>query len=81
MDQPRAGRADGDHRPHGPARHRPDGPDATIVEIGGNDADRLATYLLGLGTTLRVLSPDRVREALLRRTRDLFEQNEGGQPR
>ncbi|BCJ47488.1 DeoR family transcriptional regulator [Actinoplanes ianthinogenes] len=60
--------------------HRPDGPDATIVEIGGNDADRLATYLLGLGTTLRVLSPDRVREAILRRTRDLFEQNERALP-
>jgi predicted DNA-binding transcriptional regulator YafY len=57
--------------------HRPDGPDATIVEIGGNDADELAKYLLGLGTTLRVLSPDRVRDALLRRTRDLFEDNGG----
>lgn len=61
--------------------HHPDGPDATTVEIGGNDADQLATYLLGLGTTLRVLSPDRVREALLRRTRELFEDNGGGQPR
>ncbi|MFI1280967.1 helix-turn-helix transcriptional regulator [Streptomyces sp. NPDC020858] len=61
--------------------HHPDGPDATIVEIGGNDADQLVTYLLSLGTTLRVLSPDRVREALLRRTRDLFEDNGGGQPR
>ncbi|MFJ2822790.1 helix-turn-helix transcriptional regulator [Streptomyces toxytricini] len=61
--------------------HHPDGPDATIVEIGGNDADQLATYLLGLGTTLRVLSPDPVREALLRRTRDLCEDNEGVQPR
>ncbi len=59
--------------------HHPDGPDATIVEIGGNDTDQLVTYLLSLGTTLRVLSPDRVREALLRRTRDLFEDNGGGQ--
>ena len=61
--------------------HHPDGPDATIVEIGGNDADQLAEYLLSLGTTLRVLSPDRVRDVLLRRARDLFEDNEGGQPR
>ncbi|GII20013.1 helix-turn-helix transcriptional regulator [Planomonospora parontospora] len=61
--------------------HRPDGPDATVVEIGGNDAGQLADYLLGLGTTLRVLSPDDVREALLRRTRDLFEDNRGDQPR
>ncbi|OJF11097.1 helix-turn-helix transcriptional regulator [Couchioplanes caeruleus] len=60
--------------------HHPDGPDATIVEIGGNDADQLADYLLGLGTTLRILAPERVREALLRRTRDLFEDNGGGQP-
>ncbi|WP_206311068.1 hypothetical protein [Streptomyces sp. A1499] len=29
--------------------HHPDGPDATIVEIGGNDAEQLATYLFGLG--------------------------------
>ncbi|GII96086.1 helix-turn-helix transcriptional regulator [Sinosporangium siamense] len=57
--------------------HYPDGPDATIVEIGANDADELARYLLGLGTPLRVLSPDDVREALLRRTRELFEENGG----
>ncbi|GIH94167.1 helix-turn-helix transcriptional regulator [Planobispora siamensis] len=57
--------------------HHPDGPDATIVEIGANDADQLADYLLGLGTPLRVLSPDDVREALLRRTRELFEDNGG----
>ncbi|MEU9576453.1 helix-turn-helix transcriptional regulator [Streptomyces chilikensis] len=56
--------------------HHPDGPDATVVEIGGNDADQLVTYLLGLGTPLRILSPDHVRETLLRRTRELFEDNE-----
>ncbi|GAT69260.1 YafY family transcriptional regulator [Planomonospora sp. ID91781] len=58
--------------------HHPDGPDATIVEIGANDADELVRYLLGLGTPLRVLSPDDVREALLRRTRELLEDNGGG---
>ncbi|MEU5401696.1 YafY family protein [Streptomyces sp. NPDC005963] len=57
--------------------HHPDGPDATIVEIGANDADQLARYLLALGTPLRVLSPDEVRDALLRRTRELFEENGG----
>ncbi|GGZ14594.1 DeoR family transcriptional regulator [Streptomyces inusitatus] len=57
--------------------HRPDGPDATVVEIGGNDADQLAAYLLGLGTPLRVLSPDTVRETLLCRARELFEENDG----
>lgn len=59
--------------------HHPDGPDATIVEIGGPDAEALAKYLLSLGIPLRVLSPDDVRQALLRRTRELFEDNEGRQ--
>ncbi|MFJ7152131.1 helix-turn-helix transcriptional regulator [Streptomyces sp. NPDC100445] len=53
--------------------HRPDGPDATVVEIGGPDADRIAAYLLGLATPLRVLAPDEVREALVRRTRELLD--------
>ncbi|MGW7102489.1 helix-turn-helix transcriptional regulator [Streptomyces sp. NPDC054838] len=56
--------------------HRPEGPDATVVEIGGPDADGLAKYLLSLATPLRVLSPDAVRAALLRRTRELFEDND-----
>ncbi|MEU0071016.1 YafY family protein [Streptomyces sp. NPDC006332] len=60
--------------------HRPDGPDATIVDIGGPDADGLATYLLGLATPLRVLSPETVREALLRRTRELLAYNANDQP-
>ncbi|WP_316959644.1 WYL domain-containing protein [Streptomyces sp. TRM68367] len=55
--------------------HRAEGPNATIVDIGGPDADGLAKYLLSLGTPLRVLSPDDVREALLRRARELFEDN------
>lgn len=55
--------------------HRPDGPDATVVDIGGPDADGLAGYLLSLATPLRVLSPDDVREALLRRSRDLLAAN------
>ncbi|WEO96060.1 YafY family protein [Streptomyces sp. FXJ1.172] len=55
--------------------HHPDGQDATIVEIGGPDADGLARYLLGLGTPLRVLTPETVREALVRRARELAEGN------
>jgi hypothetical protein len=43
--------------------HRPEGPD----------------YLLSLGTPLRVLSPGNVREALLRRARELFEDNVSSQ--
>jgi predicted DNA-binding transcriptional regulator YafY len=61
--------------------HRPDGTDATVVEIGGLDADGLAKYLLSLGTPLRVLSPDGVREALLGRTRELLADNGSGPPR
>ncbi|MFJ3339293.1 helix-turn-helix transcriptional regulator [Streptomyces sp. NPDC086766] len=60
--------------------HRSDGPGDTIVEIGGPDADGLAKYLLSLGTPLQVLSPDDVRQALLRRTRELFEDNGGHGP-
>ncbi|MGW0769705.1 helix-turn-helix transcriptional regulator [Streptomyces sp. NPDC002676] len=60
--------------------HRPDGPDATIVDVGGPDPDGLARYLLGLATPLRVLEPESVRQALVRRTRELLEAHthEGG---
>ncbi|MEU3252363.1 YafY family protein [Streptomyces sp. NPDC006997] len=61
--------------------HRSEGGDATIVVIGGPDADGLARYLLSLATPLRVLAPDDVRAALLRRTRELYEDNVDGQPR
>lgn len=55
--------------------HRPDGPHATLVDIGGPTADGLAAYLLSLATPLRVLSPPSVREALLRRVRELTDDN------
>ncbi|BCY08883.1 YafY family protein [Actinoplanes sp. L3-i22] len=51
--------------------HEPDGT-ATVVEIGGYDADELARYLLGLATPLRVLTPGSVREALRRRATDIL---------
>ncbi|MEU3658578.1 YafY family protein [Streptomyces sp. NPDC032940] len=66
--------------PAGVGTHRADGPDATVVELGGPDAERLAGYLLGLGTPLRVLAPDSVREALARRARQLFEDNADAEP-
>ncbi|MFE6774750.1 helix-turn-helix transcriptional regulator [Streptomyces sp. NPDC057702] len=56
--------------------HRADGPDATIVDVGGPDADGLARYLLRLSTPLRVLSPEPVRQALVALTRQLHEDNE-----
>jgi predicted DNA-binding transcriptional regulator YafY len=57
--------------------HRPDGPEATLVDVGGPDPDGLARYLFGLGTPLRVLTPDAVRQALLRRARELADDNAG----
>jgi predicted DNA-binding transcriptional regulator YafY len=53
--------------------HRPDGPDATLVDVGGPDPDGLARYLLGLATPLRVLEPDSVRRSLARLTRELLD--------
>ncbi|MGA4863316.1 helix-turn-helix transcriptional regulator [Streptomyces lavendulocolor] len=55
--------------------HRPDGPEATVVEIGGNSADQLATYLLGLAAPLTVLSPDEVRQAVVRHAHALLAAN------
>ncbi|MGI5359069.1 helix-turn-helix transcriptional regulator [Streptomyces sp. CA-252508] len=55
--------------------HRPDGPEATVVEIGANSAGQLATYLLGLATPLTVLSPDEVRQALVRHAHALLAAN------
>ncbi|MEU8171622.1 YafY family protein [Microbispora hainanensis] len=56
--------------------HHPDGDDATIVDIGGPDADSLARYLLSLGRPLRILHPEEVRQAFLARTRQLLEDNQ-----
>nr|WP_282085187.1 WYL domain-containing protein [Streptomyces tendae] len=56
--------------------HRADGPDATVVEIGGSSTEGLARYLFSLATPMRVLAPDSVREALLRRARELLAANE-----
>lgn len=55
--------------------HRADGPDATVVEIGGSSAEGLARYLVSLATPLRVLAPDAVRRALLHRVHELLEDN------
>ncbi|MFC8176740.1 helix-turn-helix transcriptional regulator [Streptomyces sp. NPDC057325] len=55
--------------------HSPDGPEATVVRIGGNSTDCLATYLLSLATPLTVLSPDEVRQKLVRHAQSLFTAN------
>ncbi|XVQ87732.1 WYL domain-containing protein [Microbispora siamensis] len=56
--------------------HRPDGVDATIIDIGGPDADSLARYLLSLGRRLQILHPEEVRQAFLARTQQLIEDNQ-----
>lgn len=55
--------------------HRPDGPDATIVELGGRDIETLADRLVGLGIPVRVLSPVAVRHAVHERALALARQN------
>ncbi|MCX4708622.1 helix-turn-helix transcriptional regulator [Streptomyces griseus] len=60
------------------ATHEPDGPNATVISIGGSDPDQLAGYLLSLRTPLEVLSPDSVREALLARLDVLYRGNGAG---
>ncbi|CAL9561506.1 helix-turn-helix transcriptional regulator [Streptomyces sp. enrichment culture] len=55
--------------------HRPDGHGATVVEIGGNSTEDLADYLVSLATPLTVLSPDEVRQALIRHARALLTAN------
>ena len=62
--------------------HRPDdsGAGGTIVEIGGPDAEGLARYLLSLGTPLRIMHPEEVRQAFQRRLRELAEASEAVLP-
>jgi len=55
--------------------HTPDGPGATIVELGGRDIGSLADRLVGLGVPLQVLSPDAVRDAVHDRALALARQN------
>ncbi|MGW5868656.1 helix-turn-helix transcriptional regulator [Streptomyces sp. NPDC055239] len=57
------------------ATHESDGPEQTVITIGGSDPDELAGYLLSLRTPLDVLSPDSVREALLARLDALYRGN------
>ncbi|MCE7010250.1 WYL domain-containing protein [Kibdelosporangium philippinense] len=60
--------------PPGRGVHEPAADCSTLVTIGGVDADDLATYLISRATTLQVISPDEVREALHRRLREILGQ-------
>lgn len=44
--------------------HRPDGPDATIVELGGSSLPHMAAWLAGLGVPVEVLDPPELGTAL-----------------
>ncbi|HEX6238352.1 MAG TPA: YafY family protein [Acidimicrobiales bacterium] len=44
--------------------HQPEGPGATVVEIGGGHIGGMVRYLAGLGTPLEVLDPPELRSAL-----------------
>ena len=44
--------------------HTADGPDATIVDLGGGDVAGMTRYLAGLGVALEVLAPPELREAV-----------------
>ncbi|MFI2363412.1 helix-turn-helix transcriptional regulator [Promicromonospora sp. NPDC019610] len=55
--------------------HRPDGPAATVVRIGGTDPESLAERVLSLGVPVTVLSPDAVRAAVRRRALALAADN------
>nr|WP_219944679.1 WYL domain-containing protein [Iamia sp. SCSIO 61187] len=44
--------------------HRPDGPDATIVELGGSSLPHMAAWLAGLGVPVEVLEPPALGAAL-----------------
>jgi predicted DNA-binding transcriptional regulator YafY len=55
--------------------HAADGPEATVVELGGPTATGLARYLAGLGVPLEVLDPPEVRDALAAHAATLAELN------
>lgn len=44
--------------------HRADGPDATVVEVGGGSIGGLARWFLGLGVPVEVLDPPELRAAV-----------------
>ncbi|HEY7072591.1 MAG TPA: YafY family protein [Acidimicrobiales bacterium] len=44
--------------------HTADGPDATIVELGGGDVAGMTRYLAGLGVPVEVLAPPELRDAM-----------------
>ncbi|HET6478428.1 MAG TPA: YafY family protein [Actinoplanes sp.] len=52
--------------------HRPDGPGATLITLGGTDPEELAAELIGLATPIEVVEPAEVRDAMYRRTHEIL---------
>jgi predicted DNA-binding transcriptional regulator YafY len=57
--------------------HRADGPDATVVDVGGSDAAGMVRYLAGLAVPLEVLDPPEVRRGLRDHALRLAQANAG----
>lgn len=55
--------------------HTADGPDATLVEVGGSSIGGMARYLVGLGVPFTVVSPPELREEVLALATALVEAN------
>ena len=53
--------------------HHPDGPDATVVEVGGGSIEGIAGWVCGLGVDLEVLAPEALRAAVAARAARLAE--------
>jgi predicted DNA-binding transcriptional regulator YafY len=56
--------------------HEPDGPDATIVEVGGGDVAGMVRFLAGLAVPVEVLAPPEVRAGLRARAAQLLSDND-----
>ncbi|GAA2822165.1 YafY family protein [Crossiella cryophila] len=64
--------------PPGAGLHEPDGPDVTVITLGGNDLDELVTRLLRLATPVRVLAPAELRDAFRARLAALLVEEPSG---
>ncbi len=55
--------------------HTPDGPDATLVEVGGGSVSAMAAWLSGRGVALEVVDPPELRTAVAAHAASLVEAN------
>lgn len=60
--------------------HTPDGPDATVVEVGAGSVAEMAAWLSGRGVAFEVLDPPELRVAVAAHARRLAAVNRGAPP-